>query len=57
MGKLFVLFIFALCMCGLTWHFFPAAANHAFNVGSVGISWMMVFFLGYLYAGHKLAGK
>lgn len=57
MGKLFVLFIFSLGLCGITFHFFPATAGHAFSVGSVGISWMFLLLVGYMYAGHKLSSK
>jgi hypothetical protein len=57
MAKLFVLVVFSLALCGLTYHYFPVSASHAFNVGSVGVSWMACLFIGYLYAGHKLTGK
>jgi hypothetical protein len=57
MGKLFVVIVFTLAMCGVTMHFVPGVSGHAFSMAGFNISWMMLAALGYLYIGHKLTGK
>jgi len=59
MGKFIVAVCFSLIVCGLFWHFAPATTGHAFNLPflGMGVTWMMLIFVGSLWGGYKLMGK
>lgn len=57
MLKFLVILVFALCCAGILVHFAPGVASHAFSLGSFAVSWVMVAFLVFLYAGHKMTSK
>jgi hypothetical protein len=57
MGKFIMAVCFGLIVCGLCWHFAPSTTGHAFNLGPLAVSWMMLIFVGSLWGGYKLMGK
>jgi hypothetical protein len=57
MGKFIVCVIFALAVCGITSHFAPSVTHVLFQLGSVGVTGMMLIGLGSLIGGYKLVGK
>jgi|APCry1669190327_1035288.scaffolds.fasta_scaffold168889_1 hypothetical protein len=57
MGKLIVIVIFALSVSGIVWHLAPHLTHQAFNVGGMGVSYLMLVFLGSIVLGHRLVGK
>jgi len=56
-GKFIVIACFALVMCGLCAHFFPGSTGHAFNLGSFGVTWMMLIGVVAFWGGLRLVGK
>lgn len=57
MGKFLVCAIFAVAVCGVVFRFAPGVSHHAFFLGPVGVTWLMLIGLGSLWGGYKLTGK
>ena len=57
MGRFIVCAVFAVVVCGVAYRYAPATAHHAFSLGPVGVTWMMLIGLGSLWGGYKLTGK
>ncbi len=57
MGRLFVLTVFAVASCFVSAHYFPGLGHHAFHIGQISITYLMLCGCVFFYLGKRLTGK